>query len=300
MNTVGMVLSVSISIALLTACNDSQVAPESAASMLPTSTGSAKLVLISDVEWQALNPARGDQSPKAGTLWGDRNGTVPTGFLVSFVDGFSSPPHIHNVTYRGMVIRGLVHNDDPAAEKMWMPAGSFWTQPAGETHITAAQGSSNMAYIEIDEGPYLVRPTEEQFDNGERPVNVDPSNIVWLDAADINWMAPAARPGATNGLQVAFLWGHQLSSPWSGTLIKLPAKFMGEIHNPSAAFRAVVISGQITYHVQDTDEVKNMEPGSYFGSEGETIHRISTTTNESLIYIRARNKFNILPVEPGK
>lgn len=88
----------------------------------------SEVLLQSDVQWTPLNPARGDQSPQAGTLWGDRTNSGASGFLVQFVDGFSSPPHIHNVTYRGVVISGLIHNDDPKAEKMWMPEGSFWTQ----------------------------------------------------------------------------------------------------------------------------------------------------------------------------
>ena len=88
------------------------------------STMGTKVVLASEVEWEQLNPKRGDQSPQAATLWGDRNGTEATGFLVKFVDGFSSPPHIHNVSYRGVVIAGGVHNDDPEAKPMWMPAGS--------------------------------------------------------------------------------------------------------------------------------------------------------------------------------
>ncbi len=50
--------------------------------------------LSSEIVWEKLNPARGDQSPQAGTVWGDRNAEVPTGFLAKFVDGFSSPPHI--------------------------------------------------------------------------------------------------------------------------------------------------------------------------------------------------------------
>ncbi|NNF05424.1 MAG: DUF4437 domain-containing protein, partial [Candidatus Eisenbacteria bacterium] len=116
----------------------------------------SKVVMASEIEWQQLNPLRGDASPKAATLWGDRNGTEETGFLVKFVDGFESPPHIHNVTYRGVVISGLVHNDDPDAAPMWMPKGSYWTQPAGEVHITAAKGSENIAFIEIEEAPYLV------------------------------------------------------------------------------------------------------------------------------------------------
>ena len=106
-----------------------------------------QVVLSSEINWEKLNPARGDKSPQAGTVWGDRKGEVPTGFLAKFVDGFSSPPHIHNVTYRAMVIKGLIHNDDPKAEKMWMPPGSFWTQPAGEAHITAAQGEESIVRL---------------------------------------------------------------------------------------------------------------------------------------------------------
>ena len=88
-----------------------------------------KVLLSSEIKWEKLNPARGDQSPQAGTIWGDRKGEVATGFLAKFVDGFSSPPHIHNATYRAVVIKGSIHNDDPAAANMWMKPGSFWTQP---------------------------------------------------------------------------------------------------------------------------------------------------------------------------
>lgn len=148
-----------------------------------------KVLLSSEIVWEKLNPARGDQSPQAGTIWGDRKGTVATGFLAKFVDGFSSPPHIHNVTYRAVVIKGLVHNDDPNAENMWMKPGSFWTQPVGESHITSARGEENIALVEIDKGPYLVKPISDAFDNGERPVNIDISNIVWLDNNKSNWIA---------------------------------------------------------------------------------------------------------------
>ena len=130
-----------------------------------------------DVDWSPLNPARGDKSPQAANLWGDRTEDGATGFLVKFVDGFSSPPHIHNVTYRGVVIAGEVHNDDPDAANMWMPNGSFWTQPAGEVHITAVGPTGGTAFLEIQSGPYLVRPSIEAFDNGERPINMEARNL---------------------------------------------------------------------------------------------------------------------------
>ena len=264
------------------ALGSTQIVPQSSAAET-----TPEVVLTSDVKWEALNPARGDKSPKAGNLWGDRKGTVPTGFLAKFVDGFSSPPHIHNVTYRAVVISGLIHNDDPKAESMWMPAGSFWTQPKGEVHITAAKGSTNIALVEIDKGPYLVRAPKEAFDSGERPINVDASNIVWVDQPGM--------PAIANGPKVAFLWGKLQDNRSSGTFVKLPAGFKGEIHSQGPTFRAVVIKGQPQY--LDAD-VKTLEPGSYFGSKGEMVHKVSSKAGEeSIIYIRTNGKYKVIPAQ---
>ncbi len=258
----------------------------------PQAASATEIVLKSDVQWGPLNPARGDQSPKAGQLWGDRTGSGPSGFLVEFVGGFSSPPHIHNVTYRGMVIRGLIHNDDPDANKMWLPAGSFWTQPAGEVHVTAANDRNNLAYIEIEEGPYLVHPADKAFDNGERPVNLDQSNLVWLNASNITWVDQSERPASANGAKVAFLWGSPQDGQLNGTLVKLPTGFTGEIQSHGSTFGAVVIQGQPSHR---SDKTNTLEPGSYFGSEGEAVHKVSCdATEECVIYVRAQGKYDVV------
>ena len=255
-----------------------------------------EVVLMSEVEWSPLNPARGDQSPRAGTLWGDRTNSGASGFLVEFVDGFSSPPHIHNVTYRGVVINGLIHNDDPNAENMWLPAGSFWTQPAGEVHITSADDSNNLAYIEIDEGPYLVLPPEEAFDNGEKPINVYESNIIWLDASNITWIDPPETSDSANGSKVAFLWSDPQNEQLNGTLVKLPTGFTGEIRNQGSTLRAVTIQGQLKYQVPSATDVTTIEPGSYFGSDGESVHQVSCEAEqECIIYIRTEGKYDVIP-----
>lgn len=255
-----------------------------------------EVVLMSEVEWNPLNPARGDQSPKAGTLWGDRTNSGASGFLVEFVDGFSSPPHIHNVTYRGVVIGGLIHNDDPNAENMWLPTGSFWTQPAGGVHITSADDSNNLAYIEIDEGPYLVLPTEEAFDSEEKPINVDESNIVWLDASNITWIDRPGIPASGDEPKVAFLWSNPQNNRLNGTLVKLPTGFTGEIRNQGSTFRAVAIQGQLKYQMPNAIDVTTMEPGSYFGSEGKLMHQVSCEAEqECIIYVRVDGKYEIVP-----
>jgi hypothetical protein len=251
----------------------------------------SEVILKSEVKWEQLNPARGDKSPQAGTLWGDRKGTVATGFLAKFVDGFSSPPHIHNATYRAVVISGRIHNDDPDAAHMWMPAGSFWTQPKGEVHITAAKGSTNVALVEIDKGPYLVLPTEEAFDSGERPINVDASNIVWVNLPGIST--------STNGPQIAYLWGNLQEGHLNGSFIKLPAGFAGKIH--SSTFRAVVIQCNPHYKVPGETIVKSLEPGSYFGSRGDVAHQVMSEAGEdTIIYVRTDGVYEVIPVQSQK
>lgn len=243
----------------------------------PSST--TEIVTASEVNWTPLNAARGDASPQAGTLWGDRAGDPQTGFLVKFADGFSSPPHIHNVTYRGVVISGQIHNDDPEAAEMWMPAGSFWTQPAGEVHITAAKGGENMAFIEIDHGPYLVWPPERASDNGERPVNVHANNLVWLNADDTSWIS-------ADGPQLAFLWGKPEAGKAGGTLLKLPAGFAGEIRSTSS-MKAVVIGGKLEVTADGNGQSKTLQQGSLIRSEGSATQRIqSSGEGDSLLYLR--------------
>ncbi|WP_044210656.1 DUF4437 domain-containing protein [Flammeovirga sp. OC4] len=248
------------------------------------SNATYELVLASEVEWTHLNPKRGDLAPKAGTLWGDRNSKSATGFLLKPSDGFQSPPHIHNVSYRGVVISGLIHNDDPNAENMWMPTGSFWTQPKGDVHITSAKGTDTFAYIEIEEGPYLVHPADEAFESGEHPVNIEESNVVWLDATDITWVTTG------QNVKMAFLWDEK-DSQFSGSMLKLPAHFKGQIMSNNS-FKGIVISGDLQYKTTKETSNKTLETGSYFGSEGVGVHQISTN-KETTIYIRTNSEFEI-------
>jgi quercetin dioxygenase-like cupin family protein len=257
------------------------------AAQVIASAGTSEVVAASAIEWGYLNPLRGKLSPGAADLWGDRTADKATGMLVRFNKGFSSPPHIHNITYRGVVIEGLMHNDDPGAEIMWLPTGSFWTQPAGENHITAADGETNMIYLEIDSGPYLVQPADGQFDNGERPLNLHDSNIVWLDKSDVHRIA-------VDGAKSTFLWGSVAQGELGGSMVKLPSGFKGQIATEASEFRAVVIQGEITYNSVDLKEEQLLSAGSYFGSNGGFEHEVSVQAkSEVTLYIRANDKYRI-------
>ena len=247
----------------------------------PTNT----VVLSSEIIWEKLNPARGDQSPQAGTIWGDRKGTVPTGFLAKFVDGFSSPPHIHNVTYRAVVIKGLVHNDDPNAENMWMKPGSFWTQPVGESHITSAKGEENIALVEIDNGPYLVKPTSDAFDSGERPLNIEASNIIWLNNEKTTWVDSNSKG------EISFLLDNK---ELKSLFIKLPKGYKGKIETDGSILHSVVIKGELNYLMPESKESKTLDIGSYFGSTDKSIHTIiNKSEKEIILYVRTNGKIKV-------
>ncbi|GJM08372.1 MAG: hypothetical protein DHS20C11_06480 [Lysobacteraceae bacterium] len=249
---------------------------------LPAKADEYSVVATENIEWGLLNPLRGDASPRAADLWGDRTKDVATGMLVKFNSGFSSPPHIHNITYRGVVIEGLMHNDDPAAEKMWLPPGSFWTQPAGESHVTAADGLNNLIYLEIDSGPYLVLPEEKEFDNGERPINLDQRNLVWLDTQDVKWLEKG-------NVQIAYLWGKPYLE--NGSFVKLPAGFKGSIEN-DIGLKAVLVRGKATHQWNNEKNRTALSPSSFFSSIGKGKHNIDVES-EVVLYINSNGRYAV-------
>ncbi|WP_421863410.1 DUF4437 domain-containing protein [Marinobacter adhaerens] len=244
-----------------------------------------KVMSADEVQWGYLNPLRGVLSPGAADLWGDRTTDSATGMLVRFKKGFESPPHIHNITYRGVVIDGMMHNDDPTAAKMWMPPGSFWTQPAGEDHTTAADGETNLIYLEIDSGPYLVKPSDEQFDNGERPLNLHADNVVWLENSDLHTIN-------ADNVEITHVWGS--TAEMGGSMIKLGAGFEGELKTDASEFRAVVVGGEVSYNADDLDEPKFLKAGSYIESTGVYTHQLENQSDhEVTLYIRTNSRFSV-------
>lgn len=246
----------------------------------------SKVITADNISWGHLNPLRGDKSPGAAELWGDRTSNVATGMLVKFNKGFSSPPHIHNISYRAIVINGLMHNDDPTAKEMWMPTGSFWTQPAGEVHITAAQGQENLIYLEIDTGPYLVNSSKASFNNGESPINLHLSNMVWLNSDNLSLVKDAS------GVEVSSLWGSPKHGELGGSLLKFPKGFSGNLNVDADEFRAVIINGNAKYQSVDEPDVTELNAGSYFYSAGFFEHKL-VLPQETLFYIRTNGSFGI-------
>lgn len=237
-----------------------------------------------------LNPARGDASPQAGVLWGDIRRDVASGVILKFADGFSSPPHIHNITYRAMVISGHVHNDDPDAAPMWMGPGSYWMQPAGEVHITAARpGAPGVSFLEILAGPYLVRPSAQAFDNGEQPLNLAADNIVWMSATGRPILAAPDSADRLTGISLAPLWGEALPGRTVAFALKMAPGARSVLGGISGGLKAVVINGSLTHRADGLTQDVLLEPGGHFASDDARVfHRARCEgSKDCVVYVRA-------------
>ena len=179
------------------------------------------------------------------------------------------------MSYRAVVIRGLIHNGHPDADELWMPPGSFWTQPKGGVHITAAQGQDVLAIVEIEEGPYLVHPVDEAFDTTEPARNLVPGEIAW-----------SAAP-ASDGVEVAPLWGDGGSGGPSGTLIQLSSGEATVLDKSVGTLHAVVVSGRPTHRAQAGGKTQELEPGCYLSSTGSAKHSVVCGEGtDCILYVR--------------
>ncbi|OHX64562.1 DUF4437 domain-containing protein [Flammeovirga pacifica] len=257
---------------------------EQEVSRLEIDNSTNKVGLSKDIKFIPLNPARGDKAPQAGAIYGNIRKDVATGYIGKFKNGFSSPPHIHNITYRAIVMNGELHNADEKAPKMWMTTGSIWTQPKGQSHITAAQGENAMAYIEIDSGPYLVKHEGEAFESDEKPINMHASNVIYLGKSESKLI------GENCDAKIAYVW--EKKNGENGYLLKLPTGFKGNVYSEGSIFFGIIISGKVAYTMPDSGKIIGLDQGSHFESKTKAIHDISTN-EESLVYIRTNARFMI-------
>ena len=161
-----------------------------------------------------------------------------------------------------------------------MSPGSYWTQPKGESHITSARGPNNMAYVEIEAGPYLVKPVEDAFASGENPVNLDASNLVWVNSKESN-------------VSLSFLWGKPNSDQLSGTMIKLPKAFVGSLKTKGNLSKIIVVKGQLEYLNEMANDSVILNPGSFLGADEPSTFTLATPS-ESLLYIRTNDVFEVV------
>ncbi|MEM7008549.1 MAG: DUF4437 domain-containing protein [Thermodesulfobacteriota bacterium] len=243
------------------------------------------VVTTTDLKWEQLNPARGANSPMAATLWGDRTGPGPSGFLLKPVDGFKSPPHVHTANYHGLVIKGSIHNAEPDAQELYLGPGSFWTQPGGGVHITAAKGSS-IAYIEVED-TFDVLPADKKVKNDKTAVVMPASSIDWVNLPNM--------PSSSEVPKMAVLWGNPYDDSFSGTLVKIPAGFTATMRALGSTLHAVVIQGEIMHRAAGQIGFDTLGEGGYFGSNKEYIHETSCLDEDHcIIYLRNDGKLEVL------
>ncbi len=129
-------------------------------------------------------------------------------------------------------------------------------------HVTDSK-SNSLAYVEV-EGLFDVLPEEKSKTNNMNEIVIPASSISWTDLPGMST--------SNNGAKAAVLWGDPDDDQISGTLVKLPSGFAGTMRSHDKTFHAVVIQGKLLHQVLGKSDLKTLEPGSYYSSNGKALH----------------------------
>lgn len=130
-----------------------------------------------------------------------------------------------------------------------------------------------------------MKPIDEAFDNGERPINIEFSNLVWLDKNTSKVIHSDSRA------EISFLIEE---AEYRSLFIKLPKGFDGKIETNGEIAHAVVIQGELSYTMPMTKTQQYLDLGSYFGSSNKSTHRVKNTSNlETILYVRTNGDVTV-------
>ncbi len=77
--------------------------------------------------------------------------------------------------------------------------------------------------------------------------------------------------------------------------VKLPKGYTGEIVSEGTVVHAVVISGELSYTMPETQDAKALDAGSYFGSTQKAIHTLANRSSEEVVvYVRTNGDMKIM------
>ena len=84
------------------------------------------------------------------------------------------------------------------------------------------------------------------------------------------------------------------------TFVKLPAGFVSPLHNHTADYYAVVISGVVANAAKAEEPDVSLAPGSYFFQKGKANHVTKClSANECIVFITQPSKFDFIAADSG-
>ena len=89
----------------------------------------------------------------AAPAYGDL-GTGPHGTFIKMPAGYVSPAHTHSEDYWAVVISGVMVNKKPDGPDVLLPAGSYYFQKGGETHVTKCTSPDGCVFFVNQSGGF--------------------------------------------------------------------------------------------------------------------------------------------------
>lgn len=112
----------------------------------------SQLLAAQELDWRPLPGIAGaEQAPLVGDPF---EGAHRAYFR--YPVGLASPLHAHTYGDRGVVVSGTLSLAVEGAPAKRLPAGSFFSIPAGVPHVTRVEGSEPCVFFMEREGPFDV------------------------------------------------------------------------------------------------------------------------------------------------
>jgi beta-alanine degradation protein BauB len=85
----------------------------------------------------------------------------PHGTFIKMPAGYVSPPHTHSEDYWSVVVSGVMANGPPGSKDIPLPAGSYYFQKGGETHVTKCLTGSECVFFVNQTGKFDYMKAEK-------------------------------------------------------------------------------------------------------------------------------------------
>ena len=227
-------------------------------------------------------------------------------------EGPSSRPHTHPDARTYVVISGTWYvgfgTELDESKLIALPAGSFYTEPAGVPHFVLVKDENTIVQIG-GTGPTRVNPFSATIGSpGAVAANQGlPEGVVLFSAANIPWLAAVPTPGGglSGGQEQATIFGDASKPGPYRFLMKAHPSRLGEApssrpHSHPDMRTYTVVSG--TWYVGfgtqlDESKLIALPAGSYYTEPAGVPHFVVVKDENTIVQITGTGPTRVIPAE---
>lgn len=235
--------------------------------------------------------------------------------LARFPKNYTIPPHMHLVTERVTVLRGVLsfgHGEKLDRKKATqVTAGGIVLIPADHTHYAFTSNEETIIALN-GVGPWEVIYVDPKDDPRPKPAvkPATPFESTWeavveskiVQANDVEFTEPPADMPMQPGVKVAVLEGDPKQSKTYTIRLQFPAGTKVPVHTHSSTERFMIIDGEYDFSVGDEwneGSFQALMPSSVAVLPTQAMHYGRTGKNGAVIQVTGVGPFDMIYANPA-